>query len=50
VIIKDKGFISEPDDVVLVDRAPEAIKKMSSMGAKERCYYEPVGNWQRAVL
>ncbi|MDD5515394.1 MAG: HAD family hydrolase [Synergistales bacterium] len=34
VIIKDKGFISEPDDVVLVDRAPEAIKKMSSMGLK----------------
>lgn len=34
VIIKDKGFISEPDDVVLVDGAPEAIKKMSSMGLK----------------
>jgi len=34
VIIKEKGFVFEPDDVVLVDAAAEAIIRMSSMGLK----------------
>ncbi len=34
VIIEDKGFISDPDDVVLIDEAPEAIGRMTSMGLK----------------
>ena len=34
VIIEEKGFVFEPDDVVLVDAAPEAIIRMSSMGLK----------------
>jgi len=34
VIIKEKGFVFEPDDVVLVDAAAEAIIRMYSMGLK----------------
>lgn len=34
VIIEDKGFISDPEDVVLIDGAPEAIGRMTSMGLK----------------
>lgn len=34
VIIEEKGFVFEPDDVVLVDAAAEAIIRMSSMGLK----------------
>ena len=34
VIIEEKGFVFEPDDVVLVDAAAEAIIRMSLMGLK----------------